>query len=83
MGWILFIERLIAAIQECREERSIESIEAGLNNPKFLERFVLRSMLKKDGLRGHALRDKVREGMAELRDLDPEDIQELVAEALA
>lgn len=82
MEWILLIEKIIELIQKCRENRSRAEIEGGLKRPGRVERWALRRVLKQEtNLRGRALRDKVDEGIDELRSLDADDIEFLMDEA--
>jgi hypothetical protein len=82
MEWILLIEKIIELIQKCRENRSRSEIEGGLKRPGRLERWALRRVLKQEtNLRGRVLRDKVDEGIDELRSLDADDIEFLMDEA--
>lgn len=78
MDWVMIITAIIAAIQQCQQDR--DDIEAGLNNPGLRERWSIRKIVRKEwGLRGRDLWAKVDEGMDELRDLDSDDIAQLMA----
>jgi len=80
MEWVMLIEMIIKAIQECRENRSDNDIVAGLNSPGVLEYFACKRILKRElGLRGKKLRRKAREGIAELSKLEPAEVQMLVS----
>ncbi|KKN77722.1 hypothetical protein LCGC14_0356960 [marine sediment metagenome] len=80
MEWIMIITAIIEAIQECQENRDRDDIEAGLNKPGPRERWAIRRILiQEKGLRGKKLWRKVDEGMNELRALDSEDIQRVMA----
>lgn len=82
MEWVLLIEKILELIQRCRENRSRAEIEAGLKRPGRLERWALRRVLRKEtSFRGRALRDKIDEGIQELRSLDADDIEYLMDEA--
>ncbi len=74
----MIITAIIEAIQACQEQRDRADIEAGLNNPGLLERFALRAILRKKGYRGRKLVQKVREGMEELRSLEPDEVSALM-----
>lgn len=79
MGWESFVFMII----ECIRERNREKVEAGLNNPGIREVLALRRHLrKKEKLRGKELYRAVREGMKELEDMDSEETEALVAEAV-
>jgi hypothetical protein len=81
MGWFAIFEAVLDLIERCQEKRDPAEIEAGLNNPGILEKLSLRAVIKKElGLSGKKLRKKVKQGMAELRDLDPSDIREIMEE---
>jgi len=84
MDWIMILTMLMEMLQKCQENRTPEAIEAGLNNPGIRERLALRAAIKeKLGLRGSALREKVAEGMDELRGIGPEGVSDLMAEVAA
>ena len=80
MEWIMLIEMIIKFIQECQENRSKEAIVAGMQSPGPLEYFACKRLLRRElGLRGKALRNKAKEGMAELRNLSRKEVELLVS----
>ncbi len=80
MEWVMLIEMIIKAIQECRENRTDAAITAGLNEPGLLEYFACRRVARRElGLHGAPLRRKAREGMKELQSLTPAEVQMLVS----
>ncbi len=82
MDFFLWAIKIIEMIRECRENQSRAEIERGLSNPGFLQKWAIRKLVRQNTkLRGRALWAKVREGMDELRDLDSDDIKELMDEA--
>lgn len=81
MNWIPIIMEIIKAIQECQENRATAAIEASMNDPGLQEWWALRKILKSEphNLKGHALREATREGMDELRAMEPEDVADIMA----
>lgn len=81
MEWILIIQQIITMIQDCQKNRTAAAIEAGMNNPGLQEWWAIRSILKNEphNLSGRDLRGKTREGMDELRSLEPEDVADIMA----
>lgn len=79
MEWIMLIEMIIKMIQECRENRPINAIIAGMRKPGVLEYLACRKIVKDElGLRGKALRRKAREGISKLRALSRKEVELLV-----
>lgn len=74
MDWSVLIVALFDALVECLKERRREKVEAGLNDPGFREAFVLRRLLRDQGLRGRALRTAIDDGMVYLESMTAEDI---------
>jgi len=84
MEWMMIMEiidKVIAAIQECMENRSPDEIRAGLLKPGILEVVVFRRVLRKQGLRGAELRGAMREGFTQLQALGAEGVDALLEEA--
>ena len=80
MEWVLIIEAIFKLLEQCQEKRSRAEIEAGLKDPGMIERWAIRKIVRKEmGLRGLKLWAAVDEGMEELRSLDAEDIEQLMA----
>lgn len=80
MEWIMLIEMIIKAIQECMENRTVSAITAGMRNPGRLEYFACKMIVRRElGLRGKKLRRKAREGIAELRSLSRKEVELLVS----
>ncbi|KKM59943.1 hypothetical protein LCGC14_1546840 [marine sediment metagenome] len=80
MEWFILLMPLFQKwIENCQKRRSRSKIQNGLNNPGIMERWALRSVIREElGLSGRELREKVREGMTELRSASEDDVQELM-----
>ncbi|KKN88322.1 hypothetical protein LCGC14_0248840 [marine sediment metagenome] len=77
---ILFMPYFIEWLMKCQEDRNRDDIEAGLNNPGIREWFAIRAVIKRrKNLKGRDLRMTVRDSFAALKELEPEDVQELMA----
>lgn len=83
MDWALLIQMLIEMIQESLENRSRDSIEARLARPRFAEAVLLRRLLKEQGLKGKELHKEMRAGLAYLKNMDAEEREALIDEAVA
>jgi len=79
--WIVIIEMVIEFLRECMENRNRAAIKAGLLDPGPAEILAMRKILRKQGLRGRALRDKTMEGFGQLAVLGSAGIDELLDEA--
>ena len=80
MEWVLLIEMIIKAIQECREARTDPDILAGLNNPGPLEYFAAKRIIRREWrLRGKKLRKKARQAIVELQSLNPAEVEMLMS----
>jgi len=78
---IMLMPFLMQWLEKCQENRSRKSIEAGLNKPGIREWFVLRSVIKdKKSLHGKQLRKATKEAFEALSELEPEDVQQIMAE---
>lgn len=72
---IILLPIIMAMIEQCREDRDRDDIEAGLLKPGIRERIMVRrAIVERYGLSGKALRRKTRKAMKELRNADPEEV---------
>lgn len=70
---IILLPIIMAMIEQCREDRDRDDIEAGLRKPGLVERIMLRrAILEQYGSKG--LRRKTRAAMKELRNADSDEI---------
>ncbi len=73
IDWAVIIEMILEMIQACMEDR--QRTEARLNNPGVGEAWMLRKVLRKEGLRGKRLRKEIRNGMDYLANMTPDEIK--------
>ncbi len=82
MDWTTFIFAILEWIRECIAERNRESVERDLNRGGARIAGPIRRVLRKQGLRGRALREETHAVMDELAAMQPVDIEDLVDDAL-
>lgn len=79
--WSAIIAMILEMLNQCLEERGRDVTEKRLNKPGLVEAWSLRAMLRKQGCRGPYLREQVKEAMAYLANMHPEEIAALLDEA--
>ncbi len=82
MDYVSLIFAFLEAIRKCIEERNREVVERELNAGGLRIAGVVRRTLRREGLRGSALREQTHEMMDELAAMEPVDIEDLVDDAL-
>ncbi len=83
MDWTVLIPVILNWIRSCIEQRDREIVTARLGMPGIGETWAIRRMLRKEtGYRGRDLAQRTREVVVALQEASPEEIEELVEEAL-